>query len=422
MRQLELAVGPKTKRRKSESDGPEGRKSAQAPGQYLGYSLQATRLLQMLLDGEPGRIYSLEVFEDVGEERPGGEKIAVQTKSLREGNPVADRSLDLWKTFGNWIRAVEDGTLPLEATTFEIYISAPKSGRIVELFHKATTEADARSAIAQARKALRGRGARSGKSKSVETGLDPYLGRFFGAKEETVVEIVRRFRLVTGSGRPQADLKRLLEKTLVPPEFVEPVLYQALGWIKHQTDSLLEQGKPAAIRCEEFRSTITSFVRKCACRDILVSWAREPSREAVKADLLRTYVRQLELIECEDDDKLRAINDFLRAAVDRTNWSKAGMIHSSSLDDFENTLASFWKNRRQQNRLVHGRSGAIGQGKLLYLDCVSHRARLEGLEVPDHFTPGSFHALADAQEIGWHPEYRTRLHSSEKEIPKETGT
>jgi hypothetical protein len=53
MRQLELGVGPKSRRRKSESDPPEARKSAQAPGQYLGYSLQATRLLQMLLDGEP---------------------------------------------------------------------------------------------------------------------------------------------------------------------------------------------------------------------------------------------------------------------------------------------------------------------------------------------------------------------------------
>src|SRR5208282_317201 len=97
MRQLELGVGSPA--RKAKESNPPPRRSAQAPGQYLGYSLQATRLLQILLEGESGATYSLELFEDVGEEQRDGRRVAIQTKSTSTGNPIADNALAFWKTF-----------------------------------------------------------------------------------------------------------------------------------------------------------------------------------------------------------------------------------------------------------------------------------------------------------------------------------
>ena len=91
----------------------------------------------------------------------------------------------------------------------------------------------------------------------------------------------------------------------VPPELVEVVLQQALGWIKQKTDSLLEKSQPAAIGYDEFKTEITAFVRKCSAREILVSWAGKPSAEDVEGDLLRTYVQQLELINCADGEQLK---------------------------------------------------------------------------------------------------------------------
>jgi hypothetical protein len=177
--------------------------------------------------------------------------------------------------------------------------------------------------------------------------------RFFSAEEEIVVGIVRNFRLTTGSGSPIGDVRLALEKMFVPPEVVDVVLQQALGWIKQKTDSLLEKGQPAAIGYDEFKTEITAFVRKCSAREILVSWAGKPSAEDVEGDLLRTYVQQLELINCDDDEKFRSINDFLLASVDRTNWSKAGLIHRSSFENFETALVAFWKNKRRQTEIIH---------------------------------------------------------------------
>ena len=41
-------------------------RSSQVPDQYWGYSLQAIRFLQVLMEAQPGTFVTLEVFEDVG--------------------------------------------------------------------------------------------------------------------------------------------------------------------------------------------------------------------------------------------------------------------------------------------------------------------------------------------------------------------
>jgi hypothetical protein len=124
----------------------------------------------------------------------------------------------------------------------------------------------------------------------------------------------------------------------------------------------------------------------------------------------------LELIESEDDEKIRAVSAFFRASADRTAWSKAGLIHETSLEDFEEALVTFWRNRKRSLDLVRKDSSAVDQGRLLYGDCIVHRRTLEGLEVPDYFTPGSFHTLADDEKVGWHPYYKAKL--AEPATPK----
>lgn len=118
-----------------------------------------------------------------------------------------------------------------------------------------------------------------------------------------------------------------------------------------------------------------------------------------------TYVRQLEIINCDDDDKMRAVTDFLRASFDRTQWGIKGWVNDSSFEEFEQGLTRTWKNLKRQTEIELSGRTSIERGMSLYTKCSLHRANLEGLEVPDHFTPGSFHALADKEDVWWHPDY-----------------
>ena len=61
--------------------------NTEVPGQFLGYSLQAQRVLARLLSTDPCAFVSLEVFDDVGVEYPGGDQLAEQGKSFRDQTP-----------------------------------------------------------------------------------------------------------------------------------------------------------------------------------------------------------------------------------------------------------------------------------------------------------------------------------------------
>ena len=124
---------------------------------------------------------------------------------------------------------------------------------------------------------------------------------------------------------------------------------------------------------------------------------------------LRTFIKQLELVECDDDEKIRAIIDFMKAEYDRTIWSVKGIIDETSFDEFEEGLIRTWDNVKRRIRIDLSNRDEIIQGKRIYIDCSLHKAKLEGIEVPDHFTPGSFHALSETEKIGWHPDYKNRL-------------
>jgi hypothetical protein len=87
-----------------------------APGQLLGYVLQLPRALCHLLKGGPGDIVCVELLGDVATRSSSGETISEEDKSSISGNPLTDRSSNLWKTFSNWIDAVNEGILNASTT------------------------------------------------------------------------------------------------------------------------------------------------------------------------------------------------------------------------------------------------------------------------------------------------------------------
>ena len=387
-------------------------KTSHAPGQYLGSSLQATRFLIGLLEAAPECTISLEVFEDVGTETAEGNKLAEQAKSTLQGNPVSNHAIDLWKTFSNWIDSVRSGELNPETTQFKLYVSHPKNGVIVENFSKATSNDAARVALLEAKEMLWGPAPSFLLKSALPEKLSQYVERVFQADENVICSIIRNFHFESGSGSPHEDLKAIFAEKMkfVGPEIVDGALDYALGWVKEQTDRLLEQKKPACIAVSMFNTALSSFIQKYNCRTILKTFAGIPSTEEIEEDLrVRTYVRQLDVIEADDEQKIKAVKDFLQASVDRTQWSVLGLVHESSFDEFADALVRSWQSHKTKTDIAYSRRSAVQRGQYLYAECSSHQNKLQDLVVPPHFTPGSFHTLADDEVIGWHPNYKDEL-------------
>lgn len=125
-----------------------------APGQLLGFSMQYPRALYHLLRSAPKDVVCVEVLGDVATLKSDGELLAEEDKSSIVGNPLTDKSTDLWKTFSNWIEAIKDGFIDVEKTKFLLYTN--RSGRegIVNKFSSANIARTFRVLLNTRRKSL----------------------------------------------------------------------------------------------------------------------------------------------------------------------------------------------------------------------------------------------------------------------------
>jgi hypothetical protein len=371
--------------------------------------LQYTRLTHLLLTASEGASCSLEVLDDVAEQERSGEVRVVQSKSALTANPVADRAQSLWKTLANWLTAIRAANYPLMDTTFEIYVSRPVGGEIVDRFAKANTDADARSAIDHARKELMGEPPNFEKRARLSADIAPYVNDVLSALDAELIPIVRGLCLTCGSGRPTEDLLDLIRTHPVPPSKVEEIAAYVCGVVKNRVDALLEQRLPAVLQRDEIHGLYRAYCRKVDSDTVLTSYATRPDENDAVKRMPSTFVRQLELIGADYEAKLEAINDFLMAAADRTEWAARGDVDESSFRELDESLKRTWKNRRQIVSLEHPSLAAESQGTLLYRQCLETKAMLEAKDTPSHFIPGCLQRLADDLSVGWHPQFDVLL-------------
>ncbi|MBN8615639.1 MAG: hypothetical protein J0L92_33900 [Deltaproteobacteria bacterium] len=385
------------------------KRKTEVPGQALGFGLQYTRLTQLLLGAPEGSFCSLEVLDDMAVEAATGEVTLVQGKSALTANPVSDRAKSLWKTFANWMDTVDSGSCNPETTTFEIYVSRPVRGQIVDSFAKAKTESEADTAIRQARKKLWGTSPKYSAKAKLSDEISPFVERVFTGNADRLNLMVRNFQLKTGSGSPQADVEALIRRHPVSLSKVRHIADYLCGVVKRRLDELLEKGLPAVLSRDEFYNTYRSYARSVDRETILMSRAEKPSSDMAQSHMPRVFVRQLDLIELPHETKLGAVNDFLMAAADRTAWAMSGEVDESSLADLNERLKRTWSNKRGRCTLEFKGRDPKEIGQKVYFECMETTAQVQAMTPPEHFVPGCMHHLADTLIIGWHPDYDGRL-------------
>lgn len=395
---------------KSKGDGsPRAKRKTEVPGQALGYGLQYTRLTQLLLQAPEGSFCSMEVLDDVAQQHPKNGVRLVQSKSALTSNPVSDRAKSLWKTLSNWVEASATWDFELEKTIFEIYVSRPVGGAIVQSFADAKTLAAAGAAIARAQAELLGEAPGCPLKSELAEDIAPYVERVFNADPARLVQIIRNFHLTCGSGSPHADVEAIIRSHPVSASKVTEIADHMCGVVKRRVDEQLEAGRPAVIGRDEFAGWYAAYVRKVDRDMVLLSRAKMPSEEESRRLLPKVFVQQLEIIGLSFEDKLEAVSDYLMAAADRTEWAVRGEVDETSFDDLDSVLKRNWKNKRRVGSIQHAGKADDLQGQALYSECMQLEVPLQSMEPPDHFIPGCLHRLADDMSIGWHPTYEQQL-------------
>lgn len=370
------------------------------PGSYLGYSLQATRMCLHLCEAPRGSFVALEVLDDVDVVYRDGTRLLEQSKSGLATNPIANFSVDLWKTFSNWIEAIEAGAVDPAKTLFRLYVLQDKKGEYASDLHYAHTPAQVATTVQRIREDYEAEG---------HEGCKPYIERFLGYDQEKLAALVMAFELETGNDQLVERIKDHLALT-VPNEFLEEACDIAVGWVKNTSDGLISQRKYPAIARDEFSDRMSTFNTRFSFNHLLKFTLPAPPADEVEKSRSNalTLIRQLEIIEAQEEG-LQAMTDFLQSKTNKVNWGAKGLVYEPEFDEFKQSLLTQWKLFSKEIRLQSGTASEVDKGQLLQLKCMAASAKLNDVDSPGFFVRGTYHDFSNIKEIGWHPRYRELL-------------
>ena len=373
-----------------------------APGQYLGFALQPVRAFFHLLTAPKGSKVALELQDDVSIHYADNSVRLEQTKSALKQNPISDWAEDLWKAFDNWLVMLEVGQCQPGSTHFRIYVTPAKEGNFAEALAAAKTAEEVDAALATIKAKLGKKKAPPACTAKVQALLD--------APADRQHALIGNFELEANASDPLESIREILRPTIAESH-IDIIVRSGIGQAKQAMDRLIQRGETPILAADAFRRDFHAFVRQNNLPGLLASIGESPSDTVIvgMAAARPLFVRQLELIEASEDDRLRAVSDYLRSSADKADWAERGEIFLGSLDGWDEDLIKRHGMAKGDVADLHGEKPAVVQGRLVYRQCAQHQAPLEGRVVPSHFVHGSFNDLADRRRLGWHGEYLALL-------------
>ncbi|AMR29954.1 hypothetical protein A0256_00245 [Mucilaginibacter sp. PAMC 26640] len=371
-----------------------------APAQLLGYAVQFPRALLHLLRAGPGDAVSVEVIGDVATHLADGSALSEEDKSSTAGNPLTDRSTDLWKTFYNWLKAIDEGHIGLKKTWFYLYTNQSGREAIVHTFDKAITFEEAKTALTNAKAAL------ADITDSHE--IWPYLNFVLSYNQDKFAELLTRFELQVNDGLGFNEIQDELERLLIGKHQRKFVTNLLSGWLQEEIMGKIALKQPALIPWEDYQKQFTVYFDRARKLE-LVDFALEyPPTDDLIQDQMKIqprYLQQLSHIRADEDDIVEAVTDFLRAKTNRDKWIENEIINEEVAIDFEEKLTSFWNTQQKMIALTEKTREDHERGQLLFLNCKIRQEVIRDMSPPNGTIAGTYHALVEGKSLGWHPRW-----------------
>lgn len=372
-----------------------------APGQFLGYVTQFPRALLHLLRASPGDCVSIEYIGDVATEYSDGTSLVEEDKSSIISNPINDRSVNLWKTFSNWIDAIEDNDININKTLFLLFSTKTGNPALVNLFHKADQEKDANLAIEQAKEKLK-------KINSAHE-IWPYYNNAINRNKTIFSKIIMRFSLETQEGGPYEEISKELRRKHVRESQITHLTDAISGWLEKTIIQKIQEKESPIVYWEDYDKAFKVYFERSRRRELIdFSLKDPPDEDSIKCKVKSypLFVRQLDIIQENEESITEAVTDYLKAEVNRQIWIEDEFIDEETAGDFEKKLKSFWANTKDEIEIKHEFFDCIKKSKLLYIECKKRQQTIRDNEPPESTIAGTYHSLADIPEIGWHSDWK----------------
>ncbi len=378
------------------------------PGTAAGFIYQFERALYWLAQSPKGFVVGIETDDDVAIQGSDGTSVLEQNKhSIQKGaKPFSDRSLDLWKTLSIWIQALVDGQVPPDKIRFLMVTNKSLTDNLAKRIGNAITPKEIDTCIAELENI--------GKSPSetikahVKTVLNPTSRNFLKV-------LIKKCELYDASNSAAgAELQEKIISELQIPEwcsaFSDSIVDELTGWLKRCSIELWRQGKPAWIERNHFINQLHSILdyRKRKIKRERAENLIPVGDEKVGEQKGRPFVKQIFLVTDDEDIVDSSIREFIRCNLEKIRLSQEGNLTDNDWKDFESKLHSRWKKIYSRIKRVKKIDPEEDVGFEIFTETTEdHREILAGTQTEQiYLTAGTYHRLADAIKLGWHPRYK----------------
>ncbi|MEV6986501.1 ABC-three component system protein [Sphaerisporangium sp. NPDC051017] len=386
---------------------PAGQHDASASA--IGYLYQVNWCLVELLQRAPDRpdqAISLETHDDVAWEESGSPTELLQTKHhVGAAMGLGDKHADIWKTLLVWMNTAQP-TDPQGPALILVTTSVAPAGTAAHALRRDTRNTQA--AVIKLADAAR---------TSISESTEKARKRFLALTEAEQQTLLGRVTVVDGALGID-DLDQKLAKILwaaMPHANQELFLAMVWRWWSGVALDML-RGRRQMVGAGEAQAAI-SHLRDQFSDDNLpttVELSDVDENHIIAMHGEDVFVHQMRWVACNEVNLRKAIVDYYRAVTQATKWITEDLIGLHELEKFEDNLRDEWDrafaDMIEDLSLDADEDAKIAAGKALLRrlrdsTAVNVRPRYNDA----FFARGRRHVLADHRDIGWHPDFQSRL-------------
>lgn len=386
-----------------------------APGQMLGYLYQIDRALLWLSMCPPNSVVCIETDDDIVVKIKDGKEInqifEQDKSSISKKNPFANRSKDLWKTILIWLDLIEKKNIEISYSKFFLVTNTKVSKgciayQISKNNNSISDQKEKDKKVIEQYNELKEIAENPNKNFASEA------KNFLNYSQDVVVCLLKQIELIDNDfpNYNRNEFIKTVATNLRLQSYPYHHIYDSLyGWLSSKIIELWLNGNIASLdenllhaKKDELVSAYHNkpFIEKTV--DLL------PIKESeIKEEENKLFVVQLSKINADDNEKLNAIRDFIRAKRERVSYAENNRVLSRmDFQNYEEDLFRYWDKTFKTNLRIFKSLGEIDCGYKIYQDTLEYRGNIKGTIPTQHYTSnGTYHILANKLGIGWHPDW-----------------
>ncbi len=381
-----------------------------ASASLLGYLFQVrlglTDAVRRLRRGETFTV-GIETLDDVVFETAGSPAELFQTKHhLNHKAGLGDASSDIWKSIRIWVEGRATGAIAPDAVLYLLTTASASTGTAVS-YLRADDERDSQ----KARERLDGVAQSSERVENAKA-YKRYLALPL-AERTTLLERVLVLDQHADISRLEGAMKAELALT-VEREYLGALVTRLEGWWFQRAITHLRRLDGGSILSEEVDAEIDRLRDQFRPGNLPIDDDLQGVDIDETAFAGHLFVEQLRLIKLTNTRLLNAMRQYFRAFEQRSRWIREGFLVIGELDRYDRRLVEEWEIHFNLMKDDLGEQAAEeamkAAARKLYGWAELEASILIRPACTEGFVPrGSLQLLADKAQVGWHPEFLSRL-------------